>query len=799
MIRKTAMKISFEKLTRLLDEAVKAKFGKFNRNDCEYWRYYVLETFDDYVIARGDEDKLYRIPYSLKTDQEDVELGEPQEVETAYIPVKESAHFLVGEAAGGDDWTFPVEAIRAGWAGGTVDGAGDLPHYYTREFVAEVAEALNGAKFGRRHPAPGSIGADDPERIAGYFSDGQLVSEAARGNLHLLKNETELQGKLKAAREAGKLDMFGLSILGYVGFKPGKVDGKAALISTRLGKLMSVDLCAEAGAGGRFLVAASANTAAEISQLQQQAIKTSPANGGETGGVKGAGRNHGGAMKERIAKVLEALRKLNAGRANELQTKFDGLAEDKHADFLLEVTEAVTTAAAEATTANNSTAAAETLKLVQEALQETKLIQAKNLVETKLADSKLPAPAMALVREHLKDRVVTEAEVDGEIKRVREAFAAFSNVGRVSSSGTAVTLDSADKVQLAMDQLLGVKESAGKGVAPFTSLREAYSFVTGDINCTFGANGGFLRTSEAIAMADFPNLLKNSMTKLAIQDYREIGMNGLDLIYTVGKPITDFKTQERVRDGYFGDIPVVAEGGLYQELAKPTDELISFAVSKRGGLLTISEETIRTDDLGKVSGFPKKIARAGRRTLKQYITNFVVNNPLYDGDGVAVFAAGHSNLGAAALSVTELNARAVALFKQTEKDSNKPLGLMLHWLMIPVELRAIAYAINQSEQWINGGVGEANPWYHAFGANNERIIVNELLTDANDWYYGASKDEAPCIEIGFLDGVQEPQILLANDPKVGLMLTNDQIVFKTKHAFGGDVIDYRGIGKAVVA
>jgi hypothetical protein len=56
---------------------------------------------------------------------------------------------------------------------------------------------------------------------------------------------------------------------------------------------------------------------------------------------------------------------------------------------------------------------------------------------------------MELVREHLKDRVVTETEVDEEIKSVRAAFASYANVGRVGEETIIVGRESVDKVQLA--------------------------------------------------------------------------------------------------------------------------------------------------------------------------------------------------------------------------------------------------------------------------------------------------------------------------------------------------------------
>lgn len=351
-----------------------------------------------------------------------------------------------------------------------------------------------------------------------------------------------------------------------------------------------------------------------------------------------------------------------------------------------------------------------------------------------------------------------------------------------------------DKIQLAMDAMLGVREAlADRSVRPFRGLREAYEWVTGDQDFQID-RGGFFRSSEAITTSDFPNLLLNSMTKKLIQDYAAVGMGGMERLYTTAR-LNDYKTQDRVRLGYLDDLATVNEAAAYLEITKPTDEKISYAPFKKGGLMTISEETIRNDDLGKVATFPSRLARAARRTLKQFITDFFVNNPNYDPDGVAWFAAGHANLGNTALSSAELDAREQAMMKQTEKDSGKRLGLPLQWIMVPVDLKATAYQVNNN----NDGT---NSWFERFGRDHgkpEGIIVNELLSDTNDWFYGAYPSEAPFIEIGFLDGIEQPQILLANMATQGTMFTNDQLQYKVKWAFGGDVVDFRPVGKNAVA
>lgn len=348
-----------------------------------------------------------------------------------------------------------------------------------------------------------------------------------------------------------------------------------------------------------------------------------------------------------------------------------------------------------------------------------------------------------------------------------------------------------ERLQLAMDGLLGVRESRSSGIRPFRGIREAYLELTGDHYFDALAKGNFYRTSESIATTDFPNILLNSLTKKLVQDYAEYQIvPGLEKLYVTSSP-SDYKTQDRVRMGYLSDLPTVAESGPYTELTKPTDEKISYSLTKHGGTLTISEETIRNDDLGKIMQFPQRMARAGRHTLAAFVTAFFTTPPNYDPDGVALFHATHANLGAAALSSAELDARAIALAKQSEKDSGNRLGLTLDWIMIPVDLRPTAMQINRNQDGTNN-------WYQKFGANEENIIVNPLLTDVNDWYGGCFPSSAPFLEIGFLDGYGVPQIFLANQPTQGTSFTNDQLQYKVKFVYGGKPIDFRGAFKEVV-
>ena len=430
---------------------------------------------------------------------------------------------------------------------------------------------------------------------------------------------------------------------------------------------------------------------------------------------------------------------------------------------------------------------------------EAKKVRTENLVETKLAKSKLPAAGMQLVREYFAGKIADEAAINSEIKRVREALAAMSPIGRIGP-GVKVGLETRDRVQSAMDALLGVNEAQrDPNVHAFKGIKEAYIVITGDREMNFGRKGmgGFQRVSESISTTDFPNILLDSMFKRLVQDYEEVGMGGLEQVITDGPELADYRTQSRVRMGYFGDLPTVAESALYTELAKPSDEKITYTPTKKGGLLTISEETIRADELGKIRLFPERLARAGR--------HFFISNLNYAADGVTWFSSAHNNLITAPLSVDTLIDAEVTAMKQTEKESGNRIAQRISWLMVPVDLSALAWEINNGKNYNPGpGLTKPNPFYQRFGETGsgsqspKGVIVNELLTDTNDWYYGVEVSEVPGLEIAYLDGIANPQIFLADLQNVGTQFTNDQIQYKAKFAFGGTILDYRGVGKSVV-
>ena len=80
-------------------------------------------------------------------------------------------------------------------------------------------------------------------------------------------------------------------------------------------------------------------------------------------------------------------------------------------------------------------------------------------------------------------------------------------------------------------------------------------------------------------------------------------------------------------------------------------------------------------------------------------------------------------------------------------------------------------------------------------------ILHSEWRDAKegDWVLSADPANIPSIEVGFLNGQEEPELFVQDNPSVGSMFTSDKTTYKIRHEYGGAILDHRAFYKAVVA
>lgn len=420
----------------------------------------------------------------------------------------------------------------------------------------------------------------------------------------------------------------------------------------------------------------------------------------------------------------------------------------------------------------------------QEIDDKIRMVEARANAKATIAASSLPEMAKTRLKKHFETLAdFKEADVETAIKDELDYLAKFTeaNVKDLGAGRTAVTKDRLETVSERLDAFF---DEGHKDHRQALSFKEAYIDLTGDAK----VSGRVENFTEALTSTSFSNVLGDAITRRLVKEYNNKTQLDAWRKFASIVPVSDFREQKRVRMGGYGDLAAVSEAAAYADVTSPTDDVAKYSASKRGGLEKITLEMIKNDDVGAIRQIPVKLARAAKRTLSKFAFNLIVSNPTL-GDSKTLFHADHGNLGSDALSAASFTARRLAMMKQKEAGSNEVLSIPPAFLLVPPELEETAYNLfvrntNNDPQYVQTVKPEIIPIWYA--------------TDADDWYLAADPADITGIEIGFLDGNEEPELFVQDNPTSGSVFTNDQITYKIRHIYGGAVIDYRAFQGSVV-
>lgn len=702
--------------------------------------------YSDRVVIAMDG-RHFSYAYTIN-DQNQVELGEGQEVVESFVPIREAASAGFLEAVDESGTVWDVVIIKAG---------NSLNNFFYPDAVLrESAPLFDGARvFAKADIEHIKGGGKDVRNIVGWISDVQFVEGAATdtgrlvGRLNISAAEDKLRTLLADAFKRGKKDLAGLSIDADGTAKSVMREGRKVKEAKTITKVNSVDLIVEPGAGGGFVRMIEA-----INPEQEKDMS--------------------------LRKMMLDEIKSNNPAAH---AKLGDDASDQ--EITAAYREALDVAVADPKKGRG--------EQHDELVRQVRMIEARSSISA----CNLPQPAKdrLLADFNGRERFV-EADVTAAIQGERDYLSNFTESGRVSLS-----FDTAPNVEdrsIKMGEMLDAFfDPAHKDHRSVQSFKEAYIEITGDRKVTGRIDqcdmtrlresvGATFR--ESLDSTSFASVLGSTINRRLVADYRTQNIYDVWRQLVTISPVNDFRSQERTRYGGYGDLPAVASGAGYAALTSPTDEKASYAVTKRGGTEDLTLEMIKNDDVGVIRQIPTKLSRAAKRTLSKFALDFLRTNPaIYDTK--ALFHVDHGNLGAAALDATSFAAARLAMMKQAEKDSADRLGIGPKFIWVPSDLEEGASnvfkrATNLDETYIQSLKPTIIPvWY---------------WTDANDWCASADPLDIPTIEIGFLDGNEEPELFVQDNPSVGSMFSNDKVTYKIRHIYGGNVLDYRGLYKGMV-
>jgi len=309
---------------------------------------------------------------------------------------------------------------------------------------------------------------------------------------------------------------------------------------------------------------------------------------------------------------------------------------------------------------------------------------------------------------------------------------------------------------------------------------------------------------EAHATTDFPKLLANTMNKALLSKFKGVSSPWRE--YTFKSNLSDFKKASRVVMSEVADLKLRVEGGPY-EGAEQEENGYDIQLKTYGRTFDVTRETIINDDLQAMLQTPERFGRSAARTIAKKIVDQLEGDYLaYDGTRLFVHARNLSDVALTndATGIAALSAAMTGIEKATDPDSGEKMGFSPKYLLVPPDLEDVARRITDGANFIpvstSGGTNSIGK------VTRLQVLVEPFLTSTTGWYVMADPNDAPVIEVGFLDGKETPDLLIKKADTVSVAgggedrwdYEFDDMHFKTRYDFALALAYYQGIyrGKA---
>lgn len=436
------------------------------------------------------------------------------------------------------------------------------------------------------------------------------------------------------------------------------------------------------------------------------------------------------------------------------------------------------------------------------------------LLDVGLQAAKLPPAMEAYVRGQFEGRDFEPDQLSRAIHEARRLLSDLAGPGMAVGPGRISGMyDTRDQLQAAVDDLFEApRDEHLKNLKAhrLQGIRELYLMLTGD----YDFHGGYDRTRAQFALTtDFTGLVKNALNKLVVNTWEMLGQAGYDWWSKISV-VEHFNNLNQITGilvGTVGDLPTVAEGAAYPELAVgDSPETATF--TKYGGYVPLTLELIDRDETRKLKAYARELASAGLRKISRLVAAIFtqaggLGPTMADGGTlfnatVATTAGGHQNLRTVALSAAEWDAVGQAVYNQPMLIKNAAgvygsgpkLAISPRYLLVPRTLQLTA------KQILYPSLERAA---NIFSDNLQRgepgdVVTVPDWTDANDWAAVCDPRIAPAIFIGERFGIM-PEVFIAGDELSPAVFTNDEHRLKVRHFLAVWVNDYRPLHKSNVA
>ena len=695
-------------------------------------------------------------PYQID-DNNQVTFGEPKEVVATYAPVgvtnvteafDDNANVLQvieADGAGKKGGKFLIKVIEAGMSRNSRN--------YPASVLKDAASMFNGVRVFNKADSEHLKGEGKSlNNLIGDLSNARFVE--AKGSqkayveaqLTILESASDVAEKMVELHQTGKSHLFGFSIDADANATKKGTGANRFIEANKFVRVNSVDVIIEPGAGGVLLNVLEAYE--EDSMLLKKMLEALDKNAPQL--LKGVDR-------EDEQQVLEAYGKMTAEEAVREAAGDNGGETD------------------DGQTSGNVESDDDLVKVVEARMTGRMLIR----------ESKLPDVSKERLLGQIEDTEnFTEAMAKDWIKGESDYLARITDSGKPQNHGDYQGHNGAsDGSKQMLEALFDPKDRT------VMSVRECYLACTGDDRFTGRLTRSVsARMLEALDTTSLSDAFGEAMHKRMMDLYKQSSIWDAWRLLVDIVPVSDFRNQERISLGGYGDLQAVAESGAYPGLSSPTDNKQKYAVTKRGGTEKITLEMMANDDVSIVTKIPGKMVKAAKRTLARFVFDFFKNNPNL-ADGNPWFHASRGNLGANGLDSAGVAAARLFFMNAKEPGSDEELGLPLKYLLVSAFQEETAFDLFKRD------------------TNNDETFIQSLKPtvipvpgwkDPNDWVATTDPQENPLIELGFFQGREEPELFVQDAPTHGSMFTNDEIKYKIRHIYGGSPLSEISAFKNVV-
>jgi ATP-dependent protease ClpP protease subunit len=290
--------------------------------------------------------------------------------------------------------------------------------------------------------------------------------------------------------------------------------------------------------------------------------------------------------------------------------------------------------------------------------------------------------------------------------------------------------------------------------------------------------------------SDFPHIFENVMHKTLLNNYNSVEQTWRQFC-RIGT-LADFRAHNRYYMGGFSDLLPVDQTGEYQDGTLSDAEKETITGQSKGRILNLSREMIINDDMGVFVTAAGKLGQAAGRTLEKDVYALFALNSAAGPALVDTFnlfdATNHKNVagtGAVVGSQTFDDAR-VGLATQLDPSGNDFLGIQPAIWLGPVKYKGDADVVNASRYNydVTNKFEIPNKSYGLFA----KVVGTPRLT-GTAWFALADPNVEPVFEVGFLDGVQEPQVASEQS------FRSNGLAWRVTFDYGVAAVGFRGIWK----